>query len=377
MKTGQSDTAFRFFETCLSQKILPLWDQFGWWDEKQTGYEALRTADQQPHVLYRRSMVLARLLFVYSRAWAHWHNPLHRDRAHAIYQDLISHFWDSEYQGWYFSLNSENQPEKDDKDLYGHAFILFGLSHYLDVFQDQSALTWLQKTHDCLQRNFYMSRGWYAWRADRNWGQKQCALHQNPHMHLLEAYLACAQADPGGGWKQYVQQGYDLFQQNLFDHNLGVLREFYTDQGEIDPETGHIIEPGHHYEWVWLLQMVAGLLGSSSALLSAQTRLFDWAQKNGWDRQYGGIYNQVSASGAVLDAAKRIWPITEYLKAAQIQTGVIDQQAVDFFVTHYITDQGGWHEFLQADLTPKPHFLPASTLYHLFNSYFVCQGSDF
>lgn len=376
MTIEQSDTAFKSFETSLSQKILPLWDQWGWWAEKQRSYEALRTEDLGPHMLYRRSMVLARLLFVYSRAWAHWHTPLHRVRAAAIYQDLTAHFWDEACQGWFFSLNAENKPEKDHKDLYGHAFILFGLSHYLDVFQDQSALSWIQKTHDCLQKNFLLPQGWYAWRADRDWGQKQTALHQNPHMHLLEAYIACAQADSAGGWQQYVQQGYDLFQTHLFDHDLGVLREFYTDQGKIDPETGHIIEPGHHYEWVWLLQIVSDLLGSSPDISSAQARLFDWAQKNGWDRQYGGIYNQVSADGTVLDAEKRIWPLTEYFKAAQIQTGERDQQAIQFFMRHYITDQGSWHEFLQANLTPKPHFLPASTLYHLLNSYIVCQAQS-
>ncbi len=42
--------------------------------------------------------------------------------------------------GWYFSLDDDNTPHDATKDLYSHAFIMFGLAHYLAIFADKDAL---------------------------------------------------------------------------------------------------------------------------------------------------------------------------------------------------------------------------------------------
>ncbi len=67
---------------------------------------------------------------------------------------------------------------------------MFGLAHYLAVFGDDKALPWIGRTNEVVSNRFALPGGWFAPATTRDWTLLGRNLEQNPHMHLLEAYLS-------------------------------------------------------------------------------------------------------------------------------------------------------------------------------------------
>ena len=74
----------------------------------------------------------------------------------------------------------------------------------------------------------------------------------------------------------------------------------------------------------------------------------------------------------MLDAEKRIWPITEYLKALcahkpenpETQKHLVS--SLEFLFKHYLMKDGSWNEYLDAQNLAKSYPLPGTTSYHIF-----------
>jgi len=79
-------------------------------------------------------------------------------------------------------------------------------------------------------------------------------IESNPHMHLLEACLAWAEIGRDPGWGEWAHHLVDLAMLHFIQGRSGALGEFFTADLEPAPGTpGRIIEPGHQFEWAWLL----------------------------------------------------------------------------------------------------------------------------
>jgi mannose-6-phosphate isomerase len=67
---------------------------------------------------------------------------------------------------------------------------------------------------------------------------------QNPHMHLLEAYLALDEAAPGRGYLDRAGALIGLFKGRLFDPEVGVVREHFIERlaEHPDPLRRQVIE---------------------------------------------------------------------------------------------------------------------------------------
>ena len=76
----------------------------------------------------------------------------------------------------------------------------------------------------------------------------------NPHMHMMEAMLVWHTATGEQGWLDRADTIASLFETRFFDHAASTLGEyFFQDLRLADGEAGDSVEPGHHFEWSWLL----------------------------------------------------------------------------------------------------------------------------
>jgi len=76
----------------------------------------------------------------------------------------------------------------------------------------------------------------------------------NPHMHLLEACLAWAEIGGDPGWTSWVRRLAELAVSRFIRKDSGAIGESYTAAWQPAPGlAGRIIEPGHQFEWAWLL----------------------------------------------------------------------------------------------------------------------------
>ena len=319
----------------------------------------------------KRLMVQARQLYVLS------HAALLGDRsgeaaADQGYSFLLRVYRDSVRGGWYFASTPEGEVLDGTKDLYGHAFLLFALAWLHRAFSAPGAMALAADTMDALRTRLALPHSGFHATAAQDWTPTPGPLLQNPHMHLFEAVLALHDASGDRRWMDEADALARLFRDRLFHRPTGNLREVFGAGWVTHPERGMIVEPGHQFEWVWLLDKYrrqGGLIDISTEIET----LFSFARNHGFDEEHGGIHDQVGPDGTPLLRTRRIWPVAEALKAyvAMTEAGLALPPEADRLADHLLRsfvpdDRVGWHETLTREGVPTMTDLPGSTPYHVF-----------
>ena len=334
-------------------------------------HERLNSALAPVAIGRKRLMVQARQLYLLS------HAALLGDRsgeqaAERGYDFLLHAYRDQGHGGWHFAATPSGEVLDPGKDLYGHAFLLFALAWLYRAFAAPGALAHAAETMDLLHARMALPGGGFHSAAAQDWTPASDILRQNPHMHLLEAVLALHEASGDARWLAEADALVRLFRERLYHRGSGTLREFFTGDWNPHPEHGEIVEPGHQFEWVWLLHRYRQWSGSLHVAAEADA-LFRFALRYGFDPEHGGIHDQVTPDGAPLLRTRRIWPVTEAIKACVVMTeaGQDHRAQVDYLAAQLLHDfvppnQLGWHETLTPEGSPSMTELPGSTPYHLF-----------
>jgi mannose/cellobiose epimerase-like protein (N-acyl-D-glucosamine 2-epimerase family) len=196
-------------------------------------------------------------------------------------------------------------------------------------------------------------------------------IESNPHMHLLEACLAWAEVGKDPGWGEWAHQILDLAMKHFIRAGSGALGEFFTQDLEPAPGTaGRIVEPGHQFEWAWLLLRAEGR--HSGPLRRAALRLIEIGEN-------AGVRNQVAINSllddfSVHDPNARFWPQTERLKAALFAAqatgedkywGMAASAAASFLPYLKTPVAGLWLDIQMPNGELIDSTAPASTFYHL------------
>lgn len=193
---------------------------------------------------------------------------------------------------------------------------------------------------------------------------------QNPHMHLLEACLSLHALQPGGGHMERAEALLALFETKFTAGERGLLGEFFApDWGPLPGEPSRVVEPGHQFEWVWLLHAYARARGEPVS--ASAERLYTYALTT-LDVE-GRAIQSAARGGAPVDASRRTWPQTEALKAhlAMLEARRDERYAAaacrsfDILMDEYLTEDGGWIDHFSADGAILSSSMPASTGYHV------------
>jgi len=106
----------------------------------------------------------------------------------------------------------------------------------------------------------------------------------------------------------------ELCLERFIDPASGALREFFAaDWAPAPGVEGRIAEPGHHYEWAFLLDRWARLAGRERP--AAAGRLIAFADAHGIDARRGVAINAVLIDGSVHDPVARLWAQAERVRA--------------------------------------------------------------
>src|SRR3546814_19321730 len=100
-------------------------------------------------------------------------------------------------------------------------------------------------------------------------------------MHLFEALLALHEATGDAGWLEKALRIRDLLRDRFTSPRDGGLGEYFTPDWRPDPgDAGRVREPGHHFEWVWLLHRHGSLSGApGTGKLALPTYRFAWEER--------------------------------------------------------------------------------------------------
>lgn len=353
-------------------QLLPVWTGPAWNDRAGACAELVDAMLQPLPTPFHRATVAGRQMLVFSLSFRRWGHEAAAERAHQLLDGLQTRFWDSHCGGWFFSIDPDGQPLDRRKDLYALAFGLLGLATFASVFDDRSAIALATEADDALRRHMRHADGWFIPVAGEHWPPLETALRQNPHMHLFEAYVALYGATCDPRWKRQAGEIADLLAHTLAEPSTGAIREFFDGDGKPVPGARQIAEPGHHFEWYWLLGELERLAPDFRCPIDKEA-MRRWAAQVGIDANGGVVASVDAGTGAVIDDRKRLWPMTELIKAqscfARGRPGDVAARADLGASLRHMLDRHlqpvGWHEYLARDLSPIAGPLPSSSGYHL------------
>ncbi|MGV8889607.1 MAG: AGE family epimerase/isomerase [Pseudomonas sp.] len=340
--------------------IVPLWQGPGWNADMALPYEAL-DAEHQPLPPQRyRAMACARQLYLFSSLIGQV--PAAEERAAALFHSLQEHFHDAEHGGWFYSIDPQGAPLDPRKDLYTHAFILFACAHYWDKVREPLVESVLNAALEVVAQRFATGDGLYEASLDRDGSSLKSGPLQNPLMHLAEAFLATLSVREDAAVQDALVKLCTALQKRFIDPQHGVLME--KPLGAVD----NWFEPGHQFEWYFLLESSSLLRGST--LHASLERAFAFTEQLGVDQQTGAVRAMLDLDGHSKDGTQRIWAQAEYLRALTLrpdsEVAVLRQlQALQQHSLH----AGGWYECRDENGDVTRRDMPSTTPYHLATCY--------
>lgn len=359
------------FRRWFLDDALPLWAERGYDLENGGFYEALDFRGDPLIGRPRRVRAQARQIHTFSQAGLRgWY-----DGAEALAAKGFEHFLDTACpnageRGCVHLIADDCSVIDDRRDLYDHAFLLLACASRWEAAKDERALVLADNAIAFLDRELASPHGGWL-ESDR----KELPRRQNPHMHLFEAFLALQRVTGEQRYGEYARKIHGLFCSAFFDAENGVLREFFDLEWRVQLEAGQI-EPGHMFEWVWLLHVYDALnAGDNSAVA---LRLYQQASALGCDAGFFGFAdNARSIHGAPKHSAKRLWPQTEFLRASILlapdaslpaKANVVALISAMFETYLETSPKGLWIDEFDVGGRPAAQDVPASVLYHIFEA---------
>lgn len=352
------------FAAWMRTAALPLWSTLG--VEADGAFaEALDAAGRSPDAP-RRARVQARQAYVLAHAGvAGW-----RGAWREVVARSLARFAETNVRpdGLYATLTAADGRVLDDTAaLYDQAFVLFALAAAArsgidpDAARARAHALWATLAAQRLPQGGWREAGAHPYQA-------------NAHMHLFEAALAWAAVDPAGPWNALADEIADLCLTRFIDPTGGFLREFFTaDWTPAEGADGRLVEPGHQFEWAWLLTRWA-VRRDRPDVEAVARRLFQVGAR-GVDAARGVAVDALDDSLTVTSARARLWPQTERLKAALLLAERNPEDRAAYLaeaagalagLALYLRPNGTWADKLNPDGSFVDEPAPASSLYHIF-----------
>jgi mannose/cellobiose epimerase-like protein (N-acyl-D-glucosamine 2-epimerase family) len=348
----------------LVDAAYPLWSARGI-DSLRGGFQERLTLSGEPTDDPRRARVQPRQIYAFSRApsfgWA-------GDAAGAVTQGLS--FFLTRYRradGLFRTLVTPDGTPADDRALlYDQAFALL-------AFATASPL--LGSSFDLAGEAGQLRQALYEHLKRAGPGFESGLPHgppllSNPHMHLLEAALAWVDVGGGSEWVALADELGELATTHLIDPITGMLHESFDNSWKPTANAaGRLIEPGHQFEWAWLLMR----WGQRRAhVREAACRLMEVAEEHG---VHGGVaIYEIMNDTSVHDGSARLWAQTERLRSAALAARLYGDskywkrtaEAASVLLRYFATDIPGlWYDRLSPSGEFKRETVTAGNLYHI------------
>lgn len=346
----------------LTDHAYPLWADTGR-DTANGGFFEKIGMDAAPVEAPRRARVVTRQIWAYAvAAELGWDGPW-RETVEAGLDILETRYRRDD--GLYRVLVGPDGAVLDDEPaLYEQAFTMLALAAANAVFPDRGCEAAAVTVREALiARVGRPDGGFYETTPHAP------PLRANPHMHLLEAALAWAEAGRDDGWMAMAGAIAETAMARMIEPGTGALPELFDDDWTALPEAD--VEPGHLFEWGWLLLKYARLSGRTQANAAA-LKLIDIAETKGVEPGRGVAFNALGRDLTPRDLSARLWPQTERIKAALAAASFeprywsVAADAAQGLSKYLETPIAGlWRDRMAADGSFAEEPAPASSFYHI------------
>jgi mannose/cellobiose epimerase-like protein (N-acyl-D-glucosamine 2-epimerase family) len=350
----------------LLNDAYPLWATQGY-DRLHGGFEESLTSAGPSANQPRRARVQVRQIYSFARgASLGWNSDEARRLATQGLKYFLAHYRRSD--GLFRTLvAADGKPLDERAFLYDQAFVLLALAESERLLRAGPELVDAARAlRSALYRHLKRpGPGFSSGVPDA------MPLLSNPHMHLLEAALSWMSVGNDAEWRTLADEIVALALGRFIDAGSGTLRENFDEHWvPLAGTAGRIVEPGHQFEWAWLLLCWtrAGGAGSSHAAAT----LVQIGETHGI--RDGVAINALLDDFSIHDAEARLWPQTERLKAAALMAATTQDlrywsmavRAAQGLRRYLDTEVPGlWYDRLKPDGQFVQQSAPASSFYHI------------
>lgn len=294
----------------LVHTSLPIWSRHGI-DRNFGGFHEKLNFDLTPCVEPHRARLTARQIYCF--ATGHdlgWPGDATALVAHGI--DFLKQRLVLDDGTVLKAIDPKTDELSPGHDAYDYAFVLFSLAAAARAHTDKTQAEALAR-----QISKRLTEGWGHPIGGFNETMPPTRpLRSNPHMHLFEAFLEWVDvsADADGYWRDAADAIANLALNHMLLEN-GAMPEHFDEDWRAIPDTkGVLVEPGHQFEWAWLLARWARMMNSEETFRTAQ-RLVEIGETWGVDPRRGIAVNELTSEFEPRDESAKLWPQTERAKA--------------------------------------------------------------
>lgn len=298
----------------LQDNILPYWidkmvDSRGGFFGERDGND--RLVDDAP----KGAVLNGRLLWTFSAAYRTIGKPEYLEIATRAKDYIISKFYDKEFGGVYWALDSDGNPIDTKKQFYAIGFVIYGLSEYVRATGDKEALDYaIRLFHNIEEHSRDRKNAGYIEAATREWGEiadmrlsdkdANEKKTMNTHLHIIEPYTNLYRVWKSDKLRNALLHLMHIFLDVMEDHETHHLGLFFDEQWN---RHDRIKSYGHDIEASWLLMETALVLGDRALIekTRSHTRLIAEAALEGRQSDGSMVY-EMHADGNI-DADRHWW----------------------------------------------------------------------
>ena len=319
------------------------------------------------HQSEKGSVLNARILWTFSSAYKLTNEEEHKKIAKRAFDYIISHFYDTEFGGIFWSLHNDGTPKDTKNQIYAIAFVIYGMAEYYAISKEEKALEVAINLYKKIQEHSYdpikkghleaFTRHWQniddLRLSDKDANEKKT---MNTHLHIVEAY-----ANLYTVWKEEtllndIVELLEVIAAHFINEETGHLKLFFDENWIENPD---VISYGHDIEAAWLLLQCAEISGNEKLIARYKKHAIQLTDVTyeGIDID-GGLWYELDPNNNELIAEKHWWPQAElmigFFNSFQL-TG--DKAYLDVvlknweFTKKYILDckNGEWYWGVNAD----------------------------
>ena len=302
-------------EEILNDNILSFWMKYSADYKNHTFFGQVDRNGEADKTAEKGGILFSRILWAFSAAYNIFKDKQYLQFAETAYDSLYADFWDKEFGGIYFSIDSKGKPQNTSKMTDCQCYAIYGINEFFtatrrrDVFDLACELTgFLEGGLKDPANGGYVSSLKNDYSKDKTTDYSIKTL--NAQVHVLEACTAYLRSNGSDFLKDIVSDSFDIimkfYQGGYFSYTAN---ENYT---EFSRYTWY----GLNLETAWFLYDAALTLSDEKRITIAKDVLLetcDWALINAVDSD-GAVYYEGDAE-TVKVFNKEGWPQTEAMTA--------------------------------------------------------------